>query len=119
MSESEKKHGIESLKKGVDFLVALDVAREKAFADGKISLSDAGLAVDPAFKLLAFAPSAGQAVPELGELDESEKAELIEYAKATHSLSDKKAEKVIERVFGAVVHLFDTVEDVASGDDDL
>lgn len=116
MSESEKKYGIDALKKVVDFGGEVCAAYESAKADGKVDWKDLPAAFGPGKALIMLAPVIGSIPKEFGDLDEAEKGELKQHAMEKFSLSDKKAEKLVEKSFGLAVEIGDLVEDILSGD---
>lgn len=116
MSESEKAHGIEALKKAVDVLASGAEAFDGAFADGKIGLEDVGGFVGVLVSAGALIPEVANIPKEFADLDEEEKAELNAHAVAALDLSDEKAEVVVERIFKIVVELGDLVHDLVSDD---
>lgn len=115
--ESEKKYGIDSLKRVVDFGASTHEAADLAKADGEIDISDIGYAVEPGMALVKLIAVIGQVPKQFADLDEAEKAELIQYAKDEYDVSDDKVEALVERCFRVAIELGDLIEDAISGDD--
>jgi hypothetical protein len=116
MSESEKKHDIEALKKVIDFSAAISQGLEKALADGKIGFADAPLLTAPGVALFALLPVISSVVSEFKDLDEEEKKDLIAYAEAHFDLANDQAERLAERSFAIALALGDLLEDALSRD---
>jgi hypothetical protein len=116
MSESEKKHGIEAMKKVVDFAAQTHKAGELSMADGKIDLTDVPNLLPPGMALVQLLAVVGQLPKEFGDLDEQEKAEIAEYAKVTYNIADDKLELIIQRGLKIAIELGDLVEDAVTGD---
>lgn len=116
MSESEKKYGIESLKKAVDFGASLHIAYQMAEQDGKIDIQDAPLLFPPALALVQVLGVAGSLPKEFGDLDEDEKAALFKHVEDNYNVADDKIELFVKRCLKIAVELGDLVEDFVSGD---
>ena len=116
MPEDKKEYGIEALKKVVDLGAEFHMALVSAKSDGKINVADTHLLMKPGIALFRVVPVLSSVVKEFKELDETEKGELISYAKTTYQLDDQAAERSIERGFGLAVQLADYIEDELSGD---
>lgn len=116
MSESEKKYGFESLKKVVDFAAKTDMAYRLAKADGSIDISDAHLLMAPTIALFGVFGVIKDVPAEFKDLDEVEKAQLVQYAKDQYDIADDRVEHLIEKGFEAILNLSDLIEDVVSGD---
>src|SRR5688500_18150598 len=99
MSESEKKYGTDALEKVVDFGAETFFAVKAAKSDGKIDVADAPLLLKPVmalFPMIAVIPTVPK---QFGDLDESEKAHLVEYVKAKKLVDDSKVALFVERSF--------------------
>lgn len=118
MGESEKKYGIEELKKVVDFAADTHMSVDKSLADGKIDVADAPLLMAPAMSLFAMIGVITKVPAAFAELDEEEKSALIEYAKVKYDIADDKVEKLVEKSFALAVAVGDLIHDAVTGDDD-
>lgn len=104
-----EKLGIESLKSVLKLGLALGNGIGKAMEDGKVDLTD----IVYLMGALQAAPAAFLAVDkvqaEAKDLDASEMAELVAYAKAEFDLADDELEKKIEKSLEAGLVIYQAV----------
>lgn len=89
--------GINELKEVVAFGVSLGNALGKALEDGKITLTDAGLVVDPLLKAVPAFNGLEQVPAELADLTDEEKAELLQFVSEAFDIPQEKTEALVER----------------------
>lgn len=91
-----EKLGVEGIKKVLAFPLSLHMAFEAANADGKINVADIGLLMNPVMKLTGAIPMAKQAFEEIKDLDEVERADIMQWSQAEYDISDDVLEEKVE-----------------------
>ena len=99
--------GIENLKDGLKFPLAVAMAVDRAKDDGKFGLDDLQYLVGPGMALPGFLKGFAQFLPELKDLDDAEKTQLVDWVKAEFKLSDEVAERRVERGLALLLELAD------------
>jgi hypothetical protein len=116
MSEADKAHGIEALKKAIDFAASVHQGVELALQDGKVGLEDAGLLAQPVMSLFPLLQSLDQLPKDLADLDEEEKQEVRAYVEQVYDIQDDKVEMFVTRSLKVALDLGDLVHDAVAGD---
>lgn len=90
------KLGISGIKAVLSFPLSIHMGYDKAQADGKIDVTDVGYLMDPVMKLVPAVQNSKQALEEIKDLDDSERAELNSWAKSEYDIKDDALEEKIE-----------------------
>ena len=77
-----EKLGVEGIKTVLAFPLSLHMAYEVASEDGKVNIFDIGVLIKPTMKLMSAIPVAKQAFEEIKDLDEVERADVMQWAQA-------------------------------------
>lgn len=95
----------QQIKDVLAFPLGLHMAYDKAQADGKLDVADIAFLVDPLVKLPAAVTGAGLALEQLKDLDESERKDVLDWAKASYDISDDVLEAKVESGLALVLEL--------------
>ena len=90
------EYGIKETKEAVAAFIGIGNALGKALEDGKIGLTDAPHFIAAAMKIPAGI-SGWKSIPaELGDLDDTERTEILEFAKSEFDIPQDKIEAIVE-----------------------
>lgn len=108
--------GIKETADVVVAIIAFVNAGSEALEDGKITISDLPLILNPAMKLPAMFAGIGQVPAELNELDDVEKNELLVLVKEELDFSDDVEDIVIKAliIIGDIKNLIDMLNALKS-----
>jgi len=95
----------DSLKKLLKFPLGFHMAYEKSKADGTVGLDDLAHFVPALIDLPSAISNAGTALEELKDLDEVERRDVLDWAKAEYDLADDVLEARVEAGLGLVLEL--------------
>jgi len=91
-----EKLGVAGIKKVLAFPLSLHMAYDLAKADGKVDINDLGHLMKPGMTLAGAVPMAKQAYAELKDLDETERADIMQWAQAEYDIKDDVLEAKVE-----------------------
>lgn len=100
-----EKIGIDGIWKVIDLALSLHQAYDKANADGKINFLDAPLLMKPALKIIPAVQAASMALKEIKDLDDLERADLLQRVKSSYDIADDIVEKKVEDGLDLVLHI--------------
>ena len=87
---------VNGIKDVLAFPLSIHMAYDRAKADGKVDAMDIGLLLEPITKLIPAIQNAKEALEELRDMDDSERAEMNSWAKSTYDIADDILEEKIE-----------------------
>ncbi|MFQ5641702.1 MAG: hypothetical protein ACE5IR_27320 [bacterium] len=102
--------GIEETKDLFRFGASFGNALGKTFADGKFQLSEIVNFIQPVTKIPAALTGISQVDDELLDLDETEKAELLQLAKDEFDIPSEGAEEFVEDSLQLALMIFSYVQ---------
>jgi hypothetical protein len=109
--------GIQNIKEVVKFVIELGEGIDRSLADKKIDFQDIGnLLLAMNYAAPAF-DDIGKVVPELKDMDESEKQELKDYIKSEFDIANDKLEVTIEKALAVVIDIYGLIQTIRQKDD--
>jgi hypothetical protein len=112
--EMTTKLGTQNIKEALEFVFALAQGFEKAYSDDKkIDWLDAQYLVNSLYKMPNAIAGADQILPELKDLDEAEREDLLAFAKTEFDLTDDDLEAKIEQGLQLAVQIYAFYEKVS------
>ena len=104
--------GIKETKELMSFFTKLCNAIGHSLVDGKIDFTDVSQFMAPLMTSGEAFKDAGLIKTELKDLDEVEKAELIQHLKDELKLPQASVEKLLESGFAAMGHIYNAVQEI-------
>jgi hypothetical protein len=98
--------GIEETKDVIEFVAKLGNGIAESVADGKWSFTDVTNFIPSATKVFSAIEGIDKVDDELLDLDEEEKAELIEFVIEQFDIPQDNAEKIIEEGLDQILNFF-------------
>ena len=98
-------YGIKETKEMLGFILSLGNALGSSLEDGDVTLGDVTNFIGPMMEISDAFSGASEIKSELRELDESERAELLAYAKEKFSIPEKSVEEFVESAFDTIAQL--------------
>lgn len=101
--------GVDGIKALLAFPLAVHMAYDKAKSDGTIDITDAAFLVDPLMKAIPAFQLVQQALDELKDLDETERGDVLAWAKAEYDIADDELELKVEKALGVALSIAEFV----------
>jgi hypothetical protein len=100
------EHGIDETKEALKFVLGLGNALGTALEDKKFSMSDLPAFMGPMMAAPAAFSGISNVPKEMGDLDDQEKADLMQFAKDEFDLADDKLEGTVEEGLALAVQIY-------------
>lgn len=111
MDEDQLNLGIDQLKEVLTFGASFGNALGSALQDdGRITLGEYVLFIGPLLKLAPAVEDIDVALAQLLDMDETEKQELLEFAKTEFDIADDDAEVFVEDTLRVALEVFSYVK---------
>ncbi len=98
-------YGIDGLKKALDGVFRLATTLEKSLEDGKINIIEGAQLAVASVRFWNAVKDVKTIKQEFLDLNQDEKADLIEYFRAEFDLKNDDLEATIEELFEAMLHI--------------
>jgi hypothetical protein len=109
MADPKMSIGTQETKDALTFVFALVTGLQNAFADGSFTISDLPDFLPALMDLPAALSGAGDIPVEFEQMNDQDKADLIQWVKDNFQIEDAKVEQFIEDCFAIILDMWTVI----------